>query len=201
MIDLPFATSLVANLIDLGEPADEKILRSLLVFAFLVIALRLGGKRELAQINVLDLAVLLLVSNALQNALIGSDNSLLGGVLGASTLFAANYVFVRVTYRSARARRVLEGSPRVLVREGRVDRQALMREAISVSEIRSIALEHGFDSLRDVALLVLETNGHMAVMGPESAERWRTEHDREDGRAGGDRASSWLVGRGRRPRP
>jgi uncharacterized membrane protein YcaP (DUF421 family) len=124
----------------------------------------------------MDLAVLLLVSNALQNAMIGNDNSLLGGVLGASTLFAANYVFVRVTYRSAWARRALEGTPRVLVRDGRVDRQALGREAISVSEIRSVALERGFESLGDVALLVLETNGHMAVMGSESAERWRQEH-------------------------
>jgi uncharacterized membrane protein YcaP (DUF421 family) len=178
MIDFPFASSLVSNLVDLGEPAQEKVLRSLLVFAFLVVALRVGGKRELAQINVLDLAVLLLVSNALQNALIGNDSSLLGGVLGASTLFAANYLFVRITYRSARARRVLEGTPRVLVHDGRVDRQALRREAISVSEIRSVALERGFNSLRDVALLVLETNGHVAVMGPESAERWRQEHGR-----------------------
>jgi uncharacterized membrane protein YcaP (DUF421 family) len=173
--DVPYATSLVSSLFDIGVPAPEKVVRSLLVFAFLVVALRLGGKRELAQINVLDLAVLLLVSNALQNAMIGTDNSLLGGVLGASTLFAANYVFVRITYRSARARRVLEGTPRILVRDGQVDRQALAREAISTSEIRSVALERGFDSLREVALMVLETNGHMAVMRSEGAERWRRE--------------------------
>jgi hypothetical protein len=92
------------------------------LFAFLVVALRLGGKRELAQINVMDLAVLLLASNALQNAMIGNDNLLLGGVLGASVLFAANYVFVRVTYRSERIRRVLEGPPRA--RAGRPARRA-----------------------------------------------------------------------------
>ncbi|MDX6698595.1 MAG: hypothetical protein QOE65_1992 [Solirubrobacteraceae bacterium] len=176
MSGVPYAASLVSNLFHLGVPAPEKVLRSLLVFAFLVVALRLGGKRELAQINVLDLAVLLLVSNALQNAMIGSDNSLLGGVLGASTLFVANYVFVRITYRSAWARRVLEGTPRVLVRDGRVDRRALGREAISVSEIRSVARDRGFDGLHDVALLVLETNGHMAVMGAHDAERWRSDH-------------------------
>lgn len=129
---LPLAASLVSDLVDLGIPPLEKVLRSVLVFAFLVLALRLGGKRELAQINVLDLAVLLLVSNALQNAMIGNDNSLLGGMLGASVLFAANYAFVRLTYRSARARRLLEGVPRVLVRDGRADDQALRREAISV---------------------------------------------------------------------
>ena len=98
----------------------EKVLRSLLVFVFLVVALRLGGKRELGQLNILDLAVLLLASNALQNAMIGADNSLLGGVVGAGTLFALNYVFVRLTFRSARARRLLEGTPRVLLEHGQV---------------------------------------------------------------------------------
>lgn len=175
MVDAPLAASLLTDLVDLGVPPLEKIVRSLLVFAFLVMALRLGGKRELAQINVLDLAVLLLVSNALQNAMIGSDNSLLGGVLGASTLFGANYVFVRLTYRSARARRLLEGVPRILVREGRVDDDALRREAISVSELRSVARERGFAGLEDVALMVLETDGHLAVLGPDAAARWQAE--------------------------
>ncbi len=92
--------SLGGSLFDLHLGIDEKIFRSLLVFIFLAVALRLGGKRELSQINVLDLAVLLLASNALQNALIGNDNSVTGGVLGAGTLFVANYVFVRLTFRS-----------------------------------------------------------------------------------------------------
>jgi uncharacterized membrane protein YcaP (DUF421 family) len=167
--------SVLSDLVDLGISPGEKVLRSLLVFGFLVFALRLGGKRELAQINVLDLAVLLLVSNALQNAMIGRDNSLLGGVIGASVLFAANYVFVRLTYRSARARRLLEGSPRVLLEDGRIDEHALRREAISESELRSIARERGFSSLGEVALVVLEPDGHMSVMGEEGARRWRGE--------------------------
>jgi uncharacterized membrane protein YcaP (DUF421 family) len=154
-------------------PAPEKILRSLLVFAFLVLALRIAGKRELAQINVMDLAVLLLVSNALQNAMIGSDNSLLGGIIGAATLFAANYGFVRLTYRNARARRILEGTPRTLLEDGRPDWAALRREAITELELRTIALERGFPRLDDVALIVLETDGHLAVMGREGAERYR----------------------------
>jgi uncharacterized membrane protein YcaP (DUF421 family) len=84
--------------------------------------------------------------------MIGRDNSLLGGVLGASVLFAANYVFVRLTYRSARARRLLEGSPRLLLEDGRVDEHALGREAITEGELRSIARERGFSSLAEVAL-------------------------------------------------
>lgn len=173
--------ALINDLVDLGVPPQEKVLRSLLVFAFLVVALRLGGKRELAQINVLDLAVLLLASNALQNAMIGADNSLVGGMLGAAVLFAANYVFVRLTYRSARARRLLEGVPRVLVRDGRPDAHALRREAISVSQLGSVARERGFAGLDDVSLMVLETDGHLAVMSRQGAERWHRER--------GDRAT------------
>src|SRR3954451_15625542 len=93
--------SLDHGVFNLHLAVDEKILRSLLVFIFLAIALRLGGKQELGQLNVLDLAVLLLASNALQNALIGNDNSVTGGVIGASTLFAANYLFVRLAYGNA----------------------------------------------------------------------------------------------------
>ena len=176
MSEVVFGMSMIGDLVDLGVSPLEKVLRSFLVFVFLVVALRLGGKRELAQINVMDLAVLLLASNALQNAMIGNDNSLLGGMLGASVLFAANYVFVRLTYRSARARRILEGTPRILVRDGRADPQALRREAMSITELRSVARERGFTDLVEVALMVLETDGHLAVMGSQAADRWRAEH-------------------------
>jgi uncharacterized membrane protein YcaP (DUF421 family) len=163
----------------------EKMLRSLLVFVFLVVALRLGGKRELGQLNILDLAVLLLVSNALQNAMIGADNSLVGGVVGAATLFALNYVFVRLTFRSARARRVLEGMPRVLLEHGQVDFDALRREAIPLEELGSAARERGFERLGDVELIVLEPNGHLAIMGGEAAGHWRERRGREDPTHGG----------------
>jgi uncharacterized membrane protein YcaP (DUF421 family) len=172
--------SLIADLFELSVSPLEKVVRAFLVFAFLVAALRLGGKRELGQINVLDLAVLLLVSNALQNAMIGNDNSLTGGIIGATTLFVANYAFVRLTFRSARARRVLEGRPRVLLEHGRPPRDALRGEAITVEELRAAALERGFDDLDDVELVVLQTNGHLAVMGRNAAERWRAKSSRRD---------------------
>jgi uncharacterized membrane protein YcaP (DUF421 family) len=154
----------------------EKVLRAFLVFAFLVAALRLGGKRELGQINVLDLAVLLLASNALQNAMIGADNSLVGGVVGAATLFLANYVFVRVVFRSRRASRILEGTSTVLLEHGRVLERALRSEAITEDELHAAALERGFAELRDVDLIVLEPNGHMAIMGRAAAGAWRERH-------------------------
>jgi uncharacterized membrane protein YcaP (DUF421 family) len=155
----------------------EKVVRAALVFVFLVAALRLGGKRELGQINVLDLAVLLLASNALQNAMIGPDNSLIGGVVGASTLFLANYGFVRLVFRSRRASRILEGTPTVLLEHGRVVKRALRSEAITADELRSAALERGFSRLADVDLIVLEPNGHMAIMGREAAGAWRERHE------------------------
>jgi uncharacterized membrane protein YcaP (DUF421 family) len=164
---------MISDLVDLGVPAPEKVVRSILVFVFLVFALRLAGKRELAQLNVMDLAVLLLVSNTLQNAMIGADNSLLGGFIGATTLFAANYWFVRLTYRSARARRVLEGVPRTLLENGVPDRRALRKEAITESELSTIAHERGFRHLDEVSRIVLETDGHITVTARDAAARPR----------------------------
>src|SRR5919201_5905533 len=126
---LPVAASLGSNLFNLNISVGDKVLRSLGVFVFLVFALRFGGKRELGQLNVLDFAVLLLASNALQNAMIGNDNSLIGGIIGASVLFAANYLFVRLTFNNRMARRVFEGTPRILLRDGRPRVRGLHHEA------------------------------------------------------------------------
>jgi uncharacterized membrane protein YcaP (DUF421 family) len=174
------AASLGHNLFHLNISVGEKVLRSLGVFVFLVVALRFGGKRELGQLNVLDFAVLLLASNALQNAMIGNDNTLIGGLIGASVLFAANYVFVRLTFHNRMARRVFEGEPRVLLRDGKPDIRALDHEAISKTELLSAVLERGFADFSEVGLVVLETNGHMAVLGPQAATRWQ--RDSESGK-------------------
>jgi uncharacterized membrane protein YcaP (DUF421 family) len=174
---LPELASLAHDLFVPQVALGEKVVRAFLVFAFLVVALRLGGKRELGQINVLDLAVLLLVSNVLQNAMIGPDNSLLGGVVGATTLFAANYLFARLVFRSRRASRILEGTPTVLLEHGRLHPAALRSEAITVEQLHAAALERGFERLEDVDLIVLQPNGHLAIMGREAAGAWRARHD------------------------
>jgi uncharacterized membrane protein YcaP (DUF421 family) len=163
----------LSSVFDLNVGVDEKVLRSVLVFLFLAAALRLGGKRELAQINVLDLAVLLLASNALQNALIGNDNSVTGGVVGASTLFVANYVFIRLTFRHARIRRILEGRPRVLLRNGRLDRKAMDKEAITEEELEDELLNKGMTSFENVGLIILETNGKLVFLNRDQAKRLR----------------------------
>jgi uncharacterized membrane protein YcaP (DUF421 family) len=165
----------LSSIFDLNVGLDEKVLRSVLVFLFLAAALRLGGKRELAQINVLDLAVLLLASNALQNALIGNDNSVTGGVVGATTLFVANYVFIRLTFRHARIRRILEGRPRVLLRNGRLDRKAMDKEAITPEELEDQLLDKGMTSFDQVGLIILETNGKLVFLNRDQAKRLRPE--------------------------
>jgi uncharacterized membrane protein YcaP (DUF421 family) len=167
------AGSVSDSLFHLRLPVEEKIFRSLLVFIFLAVALRLGGKRELAQLNVLDLAVLLLASNALQNAMIGDDNSVTGGVVGATALFVANYWFVRLTYRNRTVRRIFEGEPRILLEDGKVDHEALKREAITPAELLNAALDKGFVHLSKVGLIVIEPNGHMAVLNPSMAKAWK----------------------------
>src|SRR6201982_544675 len=104
----------------LGIPLLEKILRPIVIYAFLVVSLRLAGKRELAQLNPFDLVVLLTLSNTVQNAIIGNDNSVLGGIIGAITLLAVNYFFVRFLYGHERLDRLIEGNCDVLIENGEI---------------------------------------------------------------------------------
>ena len=140
-------------------PAGEKVLRAVLVYAFLVVALRIVGKRELGQFNTLDLVVLLLVANAVQNGIIGSDNSVTGAFIGAATLFVVNEAVNRLTYLSPRFSRILEGDATLLIHDGQPVRRALIESAISLSELRSIARRQGFPDLANVHTAILETNG------------------------------------------
>src|SRR5437764_3089852 len=112
--------NLWSDMFHLGVPVIEKVLRAVIVYFFLVVGLRLAGKRELAQLNPFDLIVLLTISNTVQNAIIGDDNSVVGGLIGATTLLVLNYVVVRFLANHERLDRIVEGSPDVLVEDGRV---------------------------------------------------------------------------------
>src|SRR6202158_2903967 len=112
-------------------PILEKLLRPIVVYLVLVLLLRLFGKRELAQLNPFDLVVLLSLSNTVQNAIIGEDNSVTGGVIGAFSLLAINWLVVRVLFRSPKLTHVLEGRATLLVSNGQVDQKALAREMLS----------------------------------------------------------------------
>ena len=140
-------------------PLLEKILRPIIVYIALVILLRVFGKRELAQLNPFDLVVLLSLSNTVQNAIIGEDNSVAGGLLGAVTLLLTNYLVVRFLFRHRRLDQMIEGRPTVLIRDGKMDKKQLARELLSVSELEVVARRQGFDSLREVDNCVLEPGG------------------------------------------
>src|ERR1700690_810637 len=120
-------------------PILEKIIRPVLVYFFLVIVLRLSGKRELVQLNPFDLVVLLSVSNTVQNAIIGDDNSVSGGILGALSLFAVNYFVVRFLFKHRRLDQILEGSPTTLINHGQVVTQGLSKELLTQSELMAVA--------------------------------------------------------------
>src|SRR3954452_15459895 len=116
---------------DLHLSLGEKLIRAVAIYLFLVIALRLVGKRELSQLNTLDFVVLLAVANAVQNGLIGADNSVTGAVLGASVLFAVNTALAWVVFRSRRLQGLLEGTPTLLIQDGQILEEALEREELS----------------------------------------------------------------------
>ena len=153
----------------LGLPVAEKIVRPILVYAFLIVGLRLAGKRELAQLNPFDLVVLLTLSNTVQNAIIGDDNTVTGGVIGAATLLTANYVVVRFLVRHPKLDHAVEGNKTVLIRGGKPLRANLIREAITLEEIQAAARRQGFASLRDVEEAQLEPEGFITFAGKQPA--------------------------------
>src|SRR5437868_6747505 len=113
-------SSMWTDMFQLGLPILEKMLRPVIVYVFLIVGLRVAGKRELAQLNPFDLVVLLTLSNTVQNAIIGNDNSITGGVIGAVSLLVVNYAVVRFLYRHERIDRFVEGDPVVLIKDGRL---------------------------------------------------------------------------------
>ena len=150
-----------------GVPLLEKALRTLAVYAFLLVGLRLAGKRELGQLNPFDLVVLLVLSNTVQNAIIGNDNSLAGGLFGAAILLVVNYGVVKFLYQHPALDRLIEGNPDVLVEDGRVNHHRLKRELITQAELESAARRQGIEHLHDVKMCRLETGGALTFVPRE----------------------------------
>jgi uncharacterized membrane protein YcaP (DUF421 family) len=147
----------------------EKIVRPVIVYFFLVIGLRLAGKRELAQLNPFDLVVLLTLSNTVQNAIIGNDNSVTGGLVGAATLLIVNYVVVRFLFKHPQLDRLVEGDCDVLIERGEIKHDRLKKELITLTELESAAHKQGFGSLEEVDRAVLEPGGTFSFTGRKPA--------------------------------
>jgi uncharacterized membrane protein YcaP (DUF421 family) len=148
----------------LGLPILEKILRPVFVYAFLVIGLRLSGKRELVQLNPFDLVVLLTLSNTVQNAIIGDDNSVSGGILGATSLLVVNYLVVRFLYDHRKLDQLVEGRADVLILDGKVQTRRLKKELITVTQLEAAARKQGFASLSEVQQCILEPGGTLSFL-------------------------------------
>ncbi len=149
----------------MGLPLLEKVLRPIIVYAFLVISLRLSGKRELVQLNPFDLVVLLTLSNTVQNAIIGEDNSVLGGLIGATSLLVTNYLVVRFLYDHRKLDQLVEGRADVLIEAGKVRTKHLKTELITMAQLEAAARKQGFGSISDVEQCVLEPGGTLTFIG------------------------------------
>jgi uncharacterized membrane protein YcaP (DUF421 family) len=160
-----------------GVPLIEKFVRPLIVYVALLVLIRLFGKRELAQLNPYDLIVLLTISNTVQNAIIGNDNSVTGGLIGALTLLAANYFVVRFLYRHERLDRLVEGDACTLIENGRVQKQRLDEELITMAELEAAAHRQGFESLDSVERAVLQPGGTLAFFGRKPSDDVRRQQD------------------------
>jgi uncharacterized membrane protein YcaP (DUF421 family) len=148
----------------LGLPILEKILRPIIVYIFLIVGLRLSGKRELAQLNPFDLIVLLTLSNTVQNAIIGDDNSVTGGIIGAASLLAINYLVVRFLYDHRKIEQIVEGKADILVEDGKVYEHKLKKELITREELAAAARKQGFETLSEVRQCILEPGGTLTFI-------------------------------------
>lgn len=142
----------------------EKVIRSAVIYFFVLIAFRFAGKREVGQLTPFDLVVLLIISNVVQNAVIGPDNSLSGGIIGATTILVLNYLVVRIAYRSPKMRHILEPSPTLLIHGGRVLHQNLKKELITMEDLDAALRMNGILDYQLVQVAVLEENGNISVI-------------------------------------
>ena len=147
-----------------GTSLAEKIIRPIAVYLFLIVILRVGGRRELSQMNAFDLVVLLTLANAVQNSIIGDDNSLLGGMIGGASLVLLNLGVNWFLYRHPTLEQRLEGEPTLLVKDGKVQHESLKRELITVEELLAVIHGQGVDSFEHCAEVILETSGTITVL-------------------------------------
>jgi uncharacterized membrane protein YcaP (DUF421 family) len=140
------------------------IISSTSVYIFIVLAIRLFGKKELAQLSVIDLVFILLISNSVQNAMVGSNSTLMGGLVAATTLFVVNYLLKKLLFHSRRLNQMLQGNPLMLIYNGQIIQPHLDQAQISLDEIEAAVREHGVETIRQVNLAILEVDGNISVL-------------------------------------
>jgi len=153
------------------NPILDVVVRSLCVYLFMVIAIRLFGKNQLSQLNAGDVVLLLLISNAVQNAMVGENTSLEGGLVAALVLFIANFIVKRLMFSNRKFSRFLEDDPVILVKDGKVDQKALDKVKISRDELEEAIREHGVDGIKKVKLSILEVDGNISVVSEDEQSK------------------------------
>ena len=153
------------------NPYLEIILRTCAVYLFIVLAIRLFGKKELSQLSVTDLVFIMLIGNSVQNAMVGSSTSLQGGLLAATALFDLNYSIKWIAFKSKSVNKFVEGEPVMLIHNGNIIKANLDKEKITINELQAAAREHGVASLVDVNLAVLETDGSISILTDDYKQR------------------------------
>lgn len=147
------------------------IISSVAVYLFIIIAIRITGRRELSQLSVIDLVFILLISNAVQNAMVGPNTTLWGGLLAASVLFVVNFVLKQLIYRFSGISRLLQGEEIMLIYNGVVNKKNLQRACLSMEEVEEAVREHGVAGIKDVNLAVLEVDGNISVLSGDFTKR------------------------------
>lgn len=140
------------------------ILRSLAVYVFMLVAIRLTGKKELSQLNTTDVVLILLISNAVQNAMVGSNTSLLGGLIAAAVLFTLNYLLKKLMFKNEKFRNLITEKPEILIHNGNLDFAKLSKLGITNEELREAIREHGIEKYKDVKLAIMEADGNISII-------------------------------------
>lgn len=157
----------------------EIMLRCLAVYAFMIIAIRLTGKKELSQLNTIDVVLILLISNAVQNAMVGSDSSLLGGIVAAAVLFLLNFILKKVLFKSEIIRNFILEKPEILIHNGNMDFKILHKLSISSEEIQEAMREHGIEKIKDVKLAMMEVDGNISIISQDKDQLKHTSYKRK----------------------
>ncbi|WP_267402946.1 MULTISPECIES: YetF domain-containing protein [unclassified Chryseobacterium] len=153
------------------NPILDVVVRSLCVYLFMVVAIRLFGKNQLSQLNAGDVVLLLLISNAVQNAMVGPDTSLQGGLVAALVLFAANFILKRLMFANHKFESFMEEDPVILVRDGKIDITALNKVKITKDELEEAIREHGVEGIENVKLSILEVDGNISVISEDEKSK------------------------------
>lgn len=147
------------------------VFRAVSVYLFMIVALRIFGKKELAQLSVVDLVFILLISNAVQNAMVGPNTSLEGGLIAAAALFAANYTLKKLLYKNAKLSQLLQGEALVLIYKGNINEQNCRKAEITLNELQAAVREHGVNNIDEVDIAMLEVDGNISIVSKDYQQR------------------------------